>query len=91
MFCQYLQIKLKLHLLLFYLSTWYICDFFLFHLEIEGKGGWIIGGAGAGGWPPSQIIGGPAPLASPSSYAYVIVLMILNLSKVYPQQAQNVN
>ena len=35
---------LKLHLLLFYPSTWYICDFFLFHIKIEGKGGWIIGG-----------------------------------------------
>ena len=43
-FCQYLQIKLKLHLLLFYPSTWYICVFFLFHIEIEGKGGWVIGG-----------------------------------------------
>ena len=53
--------KLKLHLLLFYPSTWYICDFFLFHIEIEGKGGWIIwGGGGAKGMlppPPSQIIG----------------------------------
>ena len=65
--------KLKLHLLLFYPSTWYIRDFFLFHIEIEGKGGWIIylcvcvcvggggGGGGGGGqrvcWPPSQIIG----------------------------------
>ena len=35
-----------LHLLLFYPSTWYICDFFLFHIEIEGKGGWIIGRGG---------------------------------------------
>ena len=43
------QIKLKLHLLLFYPSTWYICDFFLFHKEIERKGGWIIGGGGGGG------------------------------------------
>ena len=43
-----LQIKLKLHLLFFYPSTWYICDFFLFHIEIEGKGGWIIGGGGGG-------------------------------------------
>ena len=62
--------QLKLHLLLFYPSTWYICDFSLFHIEIEGKGGWIIGGAkgmlaplsnywGEGGWPPG-----------PSSYAY---------------------
>ena len=36
------QIKLKLRLLLFYPSTWYICDFILFHIEIEGSGGWII-------------------------------------------------
>ena len=50
--CQYLQIKLKLHLLLFYLSTRYICDFFLFHIEIEGKGGWIIGGGQRVCWPP---------------------------------------
>ena len=55
--------KLKLHLLLFYPSTWYICDFFLFHIEIEGKGGWIIWGGGGGGGAkgmlghPSQIIG----------------------------------
>ena len=34
-----LQINLKLHLLLFYPSTWYNCDFFLFHIEIEGKCG----------------------------------------------------
>ena len=51
--------------------------FFLFHIEIEGKGGWIIGGGGGGGqrvcWPPSQIIGGgacppslpPPPLPTP--------------------------
>ena len=62
--------NLMLHLLLFYPSTWYICDFFLFHIEIEGKGGWIIGGGGAKGYvgPPSQIIGGGgglAPLAPP--------------------------
>ena len=43
------QIKLKLHLLLFYPSTWYICDFFLFHIEIEGKVGGIIRGGGGGG------------------------------------------
>ena len=59
-----------LHLLLFYPSTWYICDFFLFHIEIEGKGGWIIGGGGGGGErvccpPPSQIIGGPGPPGPP--------------------------
>ena len=32
--------------------------FFLFHIEIEGKGGWIIGGAKGYVGPPSQIIGG---------------------------------
>ena len=62
--------KLKLHLLLFYPSTWYICDFFLFHIEIEGKGGWIIWGGGGGGGkgyvappPPLKLLGGgPGPL-----------------------------
>ena len=38
--------QIKVNLLLFYPSTWYICDFFLFHIEIEGKCGWIIGGGG---------------------------------------------
>ena len=68
-----------LHLLLFYPSTWYICDFFLFHIEIEGKGGWIIGGGGGGGAkgmlaPPLSNYwgGGAGPLAPPSSYAYDI-------------------
>ena len=64
-----------LHLLLFYPSTWYICDFFLFHIEIEGKGGWIIGGGGGGGAkgmlaPPLKLLGGGWP--PPSSYAYDI-------------------
>ena len=62
-----------LHLLLFYPSTWYICDFFLFHIEIEGKDGWIIWGGGGGGqrvcWPrPSQIIGGPLPTSMSGTY-----------------------
>ena len=72
LFCQYLQIKLKLHLLLFYPSTWYICVFFLFHIEIEGKCGWIIGGGGQiVCWPPlSNYWGGLAPPGPPSSYAY---------------------
>ena len=31
-------IKLKVtFIIIFYPSTWYICDFFLFHIEIEGK------------------------------------------------------
>ena len=39
----------------------YIYNFFLFHIEIEGKGGWIIGGPKGMLAPPSQIIGGPGP------------------------------
>ena len=62
-----------LHLLLFYPSTGYICDFFLFHIQIKGKGGWIIGGGGGKGYvapPPSKIIGGWPPGPS-SSFAYL--------------------
>ena len=43
-----------------------ICDFFLFHIEIERKCGRVFVGGGGGGkgggqrvcWPPSEIIGG---------------------------------
>ena len=55
----------------------------LFHIEIEGKCGWIIGG-GAKGYvgPPSQIIGGGlAPPGPPSSYAYVQFLLHAALPK----------
>ena len=47
--------------------------FFLFQIEIEGKGGWIIGGGGGGGGgkgyvgPPLKLLGGGL---TPSSYAY---------------------
>ena len=57
------QIKVAF-LLLFYPSTWYICDFFLFHIEIEGQGGWIIGGGGGSKGmlaPPLKLLGGPGP------------------------------
>ena len=64
--------KLKLHLLLFYPSTWYICDFFLFHIEIEGKGGWIIfwGSKGYVGPPLSNywVMGLAPPLPTPMGY-----------------------
>ena len=57
--CQYLQIKLELHFLLSNPSTWYSCDFFLFHIESEGKCGWIIMGGGAKGmFPPLKLLGG---------------------------------
>ena len=46
-------------------STWYICDFCLFQIEIEGKCGWIIGGP-KGMLPPlSNYWGGPGPPAPP--------------------------
>ena len=81
---------MTLHLLLFYPSIWYLCDFFLFHIEIEGKAGWFIGGGGGGGGgggrgvkgyvgPPSQIIGGGGrcPHRPPSSHACVLCLKAL--------------
>ena len=60
--------KLKVHLLLFYPSTWYICDSFLFHIEIEGNCGWIIGGGGAKGMlpPPLSNYWGACPPPPPS-------------------------
>ena len=56
-------------ILLFYPSTWYIYDFFLLHIKIEGKRVWIIGGGGGGGkgyvGPPLKLLGGLAPLPPP--------------------------
>ena len=77
--CQDLQIKLKLYLLLFYPSTRYICDVFLFHIESEGKCGWIIGWGGGQRvcWslPLSNYWRGspPPPCPPPSSYAYAFI------------------
>ena len=78
------QIKVTFIILLLFLPSnlvhlWY---FFLFHIEIEGKCGWIIGGGGGGGgggqrvgWPPRNYWEAwtppPPPPPSPSSYAYV--------------------
>ena len=51
--------QIKVTFTITYPSTWYICDFFLLHIEIEGKGyvapsSQIIGGGG-GGLPPSPL------------------------------------
>ena len=54
------QIKVTFIIILFYPSAWFVFDFFLFHIEIEGKCGWIIGGGG-GGLPPLKLLGGPHP------------------------------
>ena len=79
------RIELK-HLLLFYPSTWYICHFFLFHIEIEGKCGWIIGGGGGGAKgmlaPSLKLLGGggagplppPPPTPMQTFYGQVLVL-----------------
>ena len=63
------QIKVTFIIILFYPSAWFVFDFFLFHIEIEGNCGWIIGGGGGGGLAPSQIIGWASP-PPPPSYAY---------------------
>ena len=48
----------------------YICDFFLFHIEIEGKGGGLLGGPKGMLAPFSNYWGGAWPPGPPSSYAY---------------------
>ena len=54
-----------------------LCDFFLLHIEIEGKCGWIIGGQRVC-WPPLKLLSRPLPPPpppprSPSSFAYDIL------------------
>ena len=82
----YLQIKFKLHLLLFYPSTWYSFDFFLFQIEIEGKCGWIIGGAkgyvGPPPPPPCQITGGPGPPGPPPPTPMLLVQGVIAKSRI---------
>ena len=62
----------KVTFIIIYPSTWYICEFFRFHIEIEGKCGWIIGGPKGVLTPPLKLLGAwpPCPLP-PSSYACV--------------------
>ena len=71
------QIKVTFIIILFYPSAWIVFDFFLFHIEIEGNCGWIIGGGGGGlapsqiiGWasppPPLKLLGGPHPFPPPT-------------------------
>ena len=64
-------IKVTFIIILFYPSAWFVFYFFLFHIEIEGKCGWIIrggGGEGAKGMlaPLSNYWGGgPSPPPTP--------------------------
>ena len=66
--------QIKVTFIIIYPSTWCICDFFLFHIEIEKKKGRrIIGGGQRVYWPPLKLLGGAWPLPPsppPSSYAY---------------------
>ena len=61
------QIKVTFIFILFYPSAWFVFDFFLFHIEIEGNCGWIIGWGGGGFGPLSNYWVGLTP---PPSYAY---------------------
>ena len=59
--------QIKVAFIIILLFNLYIYDFFLFHIEIEGKGRWIIGGAKGYVAPhPSQIIGGGAAPPGPT-------------------------
>ena len=59
--------QIKVTFIIILPSTWYICDFFLFHIEIEGKCGWIIGGGEGMLAPTIKLLSLP-----PSSYAYAL-------------------
>ena len=68
-----------------YPSNWYICNFILFHIEIEGKGGCIIWGGGGGGkgyvGPPLKLLGegGCPPLPPPPPLPTPMVFPICQL------------
>ena len=85
--------QIKLHLLLFFPSTWYICDFFLFHIEIEGICGWIIGGGGPKGMlaPPLKLLGGLPPPAPPPFFlrlCFIIFAKDLSLPCFYTHRVE---
>ena len=65
--------QIKVTFIIIYPSTWYICYFALFHIETEGKGGWILGGgAQRVCWPSlSNYWGGAPPLPLPTPMQYL--------------------
>ena len=75
--------QIKVTIIIILPSTWYICDLFLFQIEIEGKCGRIIGGGGGGkGYvappPPLKLLGGglalpapPPPLPTPMLWYHI--------------------
>ena len=61
-------IKVTFIIILFYPSAWFVFYFFLFHIEIEGKCGWIIGGGGGGAGGGGRGEGAKGMLAPLSNY-----------------------
>ena len=89
--CQGLELKgivlqvplnqIKVTLLLFNPSTWYIWDFFLFHIEIEGKCWWNIGGEGCQGL---EYWGGQGGPNSQQAHDVVLTSMRRNFDVMCP-------
>ena len=72
--------QIKITFIIILPLTWYICDFFLFHIEIEGKCGWVIGWTKGYVGPPLKLLGGggagplptpPPPFPTPMAARYV--------------------
>ena len=59
--------QIKVTFIIILPSTWYICNFCLFQIEIEGKCGWIIGGPKGMLAPTLKLLGegGAGPLPPP--------------------------
>ena len=71
--------QIKVTFIIILPSTWYICDFFPFHIEIEGKGEWIIAGGGAKGYvapPPPNYWGGLPPPPPPPPHTHLLFLRL---------------
>ena len=74
-------------------STWYICDFFLFHIEIEGGGetkGMLaplkLLGGGGGSLPPHPP---PPPSASSNAYEHIRCKIVYSAENIRHNQRQN--
>ena len=68
--------QIKVTLLLFYPLAWYICDFFLLHIEIEGKGGLLESQRVC--WPPLKLLGAWPPCPPPPLFLRLCLLVKAN-------------
>ena len=79
--------QIKVTFIIILPSTWYICDFFLCYIEIEGKAGGIIGGGGgsqSGMLPPSlKLLGGSWPPCPPPLFLRLCCQCMLLYAKQY--------